>query len=128
MRTTIADVARRAGVSTATVSRVLNGKGPIDADTRARVEAAMKELNYTPNLTARHLGQGKGYLIGLVLPDIANPFFPLMAKGAGDVASQHGYTLVLANSDGNEETEAEALRALLARRVDGILLIPAATG
>lgn len=126
MRITIADVARRARVSTATVSRALNGKGSIDVDTRARVEAAMKELNYTPNLTARHLGQGKGYMIGLVLPDIANPFFPLVARGAGDVATQHGYTLVLANSDGNEQTEADALRALLGRRVDGILLAPAA--
>lgn len=126
MSVTIADVAKLVGVSTATVSRVLNGKATVDPETRARVQEAMRELNYTPNLSARQLGTGQSMMLGLVLPDITNPFFPLVARGAGDAAHQSGYTLVLANSDGDPRLEEEALRALIGRRVDGIIVAPAA--
>lgn len=124
-RVTIADVARHAGVSTATVSRMLNGKGAIDPATRSRIEAAVRTLNYTPNPAARQLGSGLSHMVGLVLPDIANPFFPLVARGASDVARQRGYTVVLANSDGDPEIEADAARALLGQRVDGVIVAPA---
>jgi LacI family transcriptional regulator len=119
---TIRDVARRAGVSVATVSRVISENGyPVAARTRHRVRAAASALEYSPNLIARGLKKRASGIIGLIFPDITNPFYPAVARGAEDVARQHGYTVVLCNTD--EELSRESLYLDLLRRlwIDGFL-------
>lgn len=95
---TIKDVAGAAGVSVATVSRVLNDNGYVHEETRTRVIAAMAKLNYYPNEVARSLYKRESRLIGLLLPDITNPFFPQLARGA-DELNREGYRLIFGNSD-----------------------------
>jgi LacI family transcriptional regulator len=119
---TIRDVAKRAGVSVATVSRVLNETGYVHADTKAAVEKAIKELNYKPNRVARSLYKKSSRLIGLILPDITNPFFPELARAVEDVAHQYGYTVVLCNSDGNLEKERNYLDVLIQNHADGLIV------
>ena len=121
-RVNIADVAREAGVSAQTVSRALNNKGEISVETRGRVLEIVERLGYRPNTLARGLVTQKTSTIGLVVPDIANPFFSEVARGAEDAAHQAGYTLLLCNSRENPVREMEALRTLEAQRVDGIIL------
>src|SRR4051794_20653030 len=94
---TIADVARAAGGSQVTVSRVLNDRGGAGSETRARVLAAAKALQYRPNAFAKGLKIGQSQTIGVVVPDITNPFFPEIIRGAELVARQEGYTLLLGN-------------------------------
>lgn len=120
---TIRDVAKRAGVSVATVSRVLNETGYVHADTKAAVKKAIKELNYKPNHVARSLYKKSSRLIGLILPDITNPFFPELARAVEDVAHQYGYTVVLCNSDGNLEKEKNYLDVLTQNHADGLIVI-----
>lgn len=121
-RITIADVAREAGVSAQTVSRALNNKGEIGPETRRRVLETVERLGYRPNTLARGLVTRKTSTIGLVVPDIANPFFSEVARGAEDVAHQEGYSLLLCNTMEKPAREMEALRTLEAQRVDGIIL------
>jgi len=122
---TVHDVARRAGVSTSTVSHVVNGTRFVSDELRERVLAAMRELDYTPNAAARMLTLKRSRTIGLIVSDIRNPFFASVARGVEDVAQELGYTVVLCNSDESAEREAACLTALESRAVDGVLLASA---
>ncbi len=122
----IYDVARESGVSVFTVSAVVNKKSHVGKKLRERVEAAIRKLSYRPNLLARSLAKQKTLTIGMIVPDIANPFFPMVVRGAEDAAQKHGYNLLLCNSDDTQVKEESALELLLSKRVDGILLTKAA--
>jgi LacI family transcriptional regulator len=119
---TIADVAREAGVSTQTVSRVLNGKDEISPSTRESVMEVIERLGYRPNSVARSLVTNRTYAIGLTVPDICNPFFPDIARGAEDAARERGYEIFLCNTVEDPGREETVLRALEDRRVDGAII------
>ena len=119
---TIIEVAERAQVSIGTVSNVLRGTARVSAALRERVETAIRELDYHPNEIARSLKVNQTYMLGMVLPDITNPFFPEMIRGAEDQAFMRGYLLVTANTDEQGERERRVIAMLRSRRVDGILL------
>lgn len=121
----IYDVARESRVSVFTVSAVVNNKSHVGNKLRERVDAAIRKLNYRPNLLARSLAKQKTHTIGMVVPDIANPFFPMVVRGAEDAAQKRGYNLLLCNSDDNQAKEESAIELLLSKRVDGILLTKA---
>jgi LacI family transcriptional regulator len=121
----IYDVAREARVSVFTVSAVVNHKSHVGKKLRDRVDAAIRKLNYRPNLLARGLAKQKTHTIGMIVPDIANPFFPMVVRGAEDAAQKRGYNLLLCNSDDSQAKEESALELLLSKRVDGILLTKA---
>lgn len=122
----IYDVARVSGVSVFTVSAVVNKKAHVGKRLRERVESAIRKLNYRPNLIARSLAKRRTHTIGMIVPDIANPFFPMVVRGAEDAAQKHGYNLLLCNSDDSLDKEERAVELLLSQRVDGILLTKAA--
>ncbi len=122
----IYDVARESEVSVFTVSAVVNNKSHVGKKLRERVEAAIRKLNYRPNLVARSLAASRTHTIGMIVPDIANPFFPMVVRGAEDAARKHGYNLLLCNSDDSLDQEEQAIELLLSKRVDGILLTKAA--
>ncbi len=119
------DVSRRAGVSTATTSRVLTGKGRVSEALRHRVLAAVDALGYTPDRIARSMTLGRTMTIGLVVSDVTNPFFTSVARGVEDAAREGGYGILLCNTDEDPEIEKTQLNILRERRVDGILLAPA---
>ncbi|MDN6625875.1 MAG: LacI family transcriptional regulator [Pisciglobus halotolerans] len=118
---TIKEVAKLAGLSVATVSRALNNSGYVGAESRRKVEAAIKELDFYPSEVARSLYQKKSKLIGLLLPDIANPFFPLLAKGAEDAVNQRGYSLIFGNVQDSIEKEEEYLKIFEQNNIAGVL-------
>ena len=118
----IYDVAREARVSVFTVSAVINRKGRVSATLSRRVEAAIRKLDYRPNLLARSLARQQTHTIGMVVTDIANPFFPAIVRAAEDSAQKAGYSILLCNSDDKQDKEATYLELLLSRRVDGIIL------
>ena len=118
----IYDVAKRAGVSVFTVSAVINKTGQSSVALQRRVEAAIRQLNYRPNLLARSLAKQKTHTLGMIVTDIANPFFPLVVRGAEDTAQKAGYSILLCNSDNQREKEEMYLDLLISKRVDGILL------
>lgn len=118
----IYDVAREARVSVFTVSAVINKTGRVSATLGRRVEAAILKLNYRPNLLARSLAKQQSHTLGMVVTDIANPFFPAIVRGAEDTAQKAGYSVLLCNSDDKQEKEAVYLELLLSKRVDGIIL------
>ncbi|WP_096187179.1 LacI family DNA-binding transcriptional regulator [Evansella halocellulosilytica] len=120
--TTIRDVAKHANVSVATVSRVINKKGYVSKEAEKAVLASIKELNYQPNSVARSLYHKTSGMIGLILPDITNPFFPELARAIEDVALTYGYTVVLCNTDEEVEKERKYLDALKQKYVDGVIL------
>jgi LacI family transcriptional regulator len=120
-------VAERAGVSTASVSRYLNGKR-VSPGAEKRIVAAVEALGYAPSRVARGLKLRHTMTIGMVIPDITNPFFPAVVRGVEDTARLAGYSLVLMNAGEDEDREWECLRALLAQRCDGALLIMAPIG
>jgi LacI family transcriptional regulator len=122
---TISDVAKRAGVSAMTVSRVVNGTGHTSAQTRARVESAIAELGYVPNALARQLRSKRTKTIALLVADISNPYFTTIARGVEDFFVAHGYVVMYCNTDENEAEETQYLLALIERQVDGVLLVPA---
>mgnify|MGYP000164651422 CR=1 FL=1 len=122
---TISDVAQRAGVSTMTVSRVINNTGYSSVETRTRVEAAIAELGYVPNALARQLRSKRTKTLALVVSDISNPFFTTIARGVEDVAVRHGFSVMYCNTDESESEEAQYLLMLVERQVDGVLLVPA---
>jgi LacI family transcriptional regulator len=122
---TIRDVAKRAGVSTMTVSRVLNNSGYVSSDARQRIEAAITELGYVPNSLARSLRSKRTRSLALILTDVTNPFFTTMARGVEDAASHHGFNLILCNTDESEDKQTRYITVLLEKRVDGVLLVPA---
>jgi LacI family transcriptional regulator len=121
----IYDVAKRARVSVFTVSSVINKRDQVSAPLRRRVEAAIRELNYRPNLLARSLAKQQTHTIGIIVPDISNPFFPLLVRGVEDAAQKAGYSILLCNSDNQKAKEEDYLELLLSKRVDGILLTEA---
>ena len=121
---TVSDVAKRAGVSTMTVSRVINNSGYISQETRERVEKAIAELGYVPNALARSFRSKQTCLLALVLPDITNPFWTTIARGVEDTASRNGFHVILCNTDESPEKEANYINVLLQRRVDGIIIAP----
>lgn len=122
---TIRDVARLAGVSTMTVSRVVNNSGYTSPATRLRVERAVEELGYVPNAVARHLRSKQTKAIALVVSDITNPFFTTIARGVEDLAGERGFAVMFCNTDESDDEEARYLRLLIERQVDGVLLVPA---
>ncbi len=124
---TVLDVAKRAGVSPMTVSRVVNGSGPVSPKLRARVERALKETGYVPNTVARNLRTKRTDTIGLVMPDITNPFFTHVVRGMEVAAREAGLLLLLTNTDQRPDEEARVVSMLLQRQVDGMLAIPAGT-
>src|SRR5215813_14131417 len=118
----IYDVAREARVSVFTVSAVINHKGRVSATLERRVAAAIQKLGYRPNLLARSLAKQQTHTIGMVVTDIANPFFPAIVRAAEDAAQKAGYSVLLCNSDDKQEKEALYLELLISKRVDGIIL------
>ncbi len=119
---TIRDVANRAGVSTATVSRVLAGIGHPKAETVAAVVAAVEALDYRPSSVARSLRMKRTYTFGLIITDIANPFFPELVKTADDAARVAGYSIVLGSTDYEEHRAVHYLELMTDRRVDGLIV------
>ncbi|SCY02457.1 transcriptional regulator, LacI family [Paenibacillus polysaccharolyticus] len=119
--TTIKDVANLAGVSVATVSRVINDRGYVHADTRKKVEEAVKALHFSPNEVARSLYTRKSKLIGLLLPDIANPYFPQLARGVEDRMQEQDYRLIFGNSDEDEGKEQDYIQTFIQNNVVGVI-------
>jgi len=122
---TISDVAKRAGVSAMTVSRVVNGTGHTSAQTRTRVESAIDELGYVPNALARQLRSKRTKTIALLVSDISNPYFTTIARGVEDFFVAHGYSVMYCNTDEDADEEEQYLLTLIERQVDGVLLVPA---
>lgn len=122
--TSIKDVAKAAGVSTATVSRVLANNAPIKAETRKRVLEAVARLNYRPNLIARSLRAQKSTKIGLVVSDIRNPFFTAIGRAVEDAAYEQGYSVLMCNTDENPEKEELYLNLLYDENVAGVIFSP----
>ena len=125
---TIGDVARRAGVSTATVSRVLAGLGGARAETRERVLDAARDLGYRPSGVARSLKRRTTQTLGLIITDIENPFFPQLVRAVEDVAREHGFALLLCNATDDPDREASYLDLLVDRRVDGVVIAVSGLG
>jgi len=126
-RTTIRDVARAAGVSINTVSRALNGKPDINPETKRLILEAAARLNYTPNKLARGLRSKKTGVIGVIVADIANPFFSAVVKGMGKAAKVLGYSIILQDTSENYENEEEAILIMQSEQVDGVLITPVQT-
>lgn len=121
-RVTIRDVARRAGVSHQTVSRVINNKAEISPSTRARVLEAIRELNYRPSRTAQGLAKQRTQVVGFVVPNIANPYFAEVASGVQSLARQHEYNVFLGSTNWDPVEELRLLYSLADQPVDGIIL------
>jgi LacI family transcriptional regulator len=122
---TIIEVAKRADVSIATVSNVIRGTRRVSPELTERVQAAIRELNYSPNEIARSLKVRQTRMLAMVLPDITNPFFPEIIRGAEDTAFERGYFLLTANTDEQIGRERRIVAALRSYRVDGVLLASA---
>ncbi len=120
----IREVAKRAGVSLGTVSNVLNRPEIVAEETRRRVQIAIEEIGFVPNGSARQLRVGRSQHIGLVVLDVANPFFTEVARGVEDLANQAGYVVILCNSDDSVEKENNYLQVLEQQRTQGVLITP----
>ncbi|MGT2907668.1 catabolite control protein A [Streptococcus dentiloxodontae] len=120
---TIYDVAREAGVSMATVSRVVNGNKNVKENTRKRVLEVIDRLDYRPNAVARGLASKKTTTVGVVIPNIANSYFSALAKGIDDIAAMYKYNIVLASSDEDDDKEINVINTLFAKQVDGIIFM-----
>jgi len=122
---TMRDVANLVGVSVMTVSRVLHDDPRITEETKRRVREAVVHLGYLRNDTARNLRIGRGAgAVGLVISNLANPFYSQLALGVGDEAERHGLTVMLVNAGGDTDREARLVADLLSRRVEGIIIAP----
>lgn len=121
-------VAKEAGVSASTVSRVLSGTVPVTDETRIRVKAAIAKLNYQPNAFAQGLKGGRIQTIGLVIPNVRNLVFPAAIRGIEDTAKQHGYNVVLCNTDEDIEKERFYIESLRRRLIDGFIFSTARPG
>jgi len=122
MTITIKDIARKANVSITTVSRVINQKSEgIGESTRKKVLAIIEELDYRPNTIARSMITKQTNTIGLIIPDIRNPFFPELVRGVEDLANQHAYNVFLCNTDGDPKRELEYVSLMKEKNVDGII-------
>ncbi len=123
MTVTIYDVAREAGVSMATVSRVVNNNPNVKPQTRKKVFEAIERLGYRPNAVARGLASKKTTTVGVVIPDISNPIFAEVARGIEDIANMYHYNIILCNSDKKKEKEIRLINTLLEKQVDGLLFM-----
>jgi LacI family transcriptional regulator len=124
MMANIQDVAKRAGVSISTVSRVLNGRNHVNEDVVARVRRAAQELQYQPSRAARALRANHATIIGLLITDIQNPFFTALVRGVEDVAQRNGYSLILCNTDEDPQKERQYIEVMCAERVAGAIIAP----
>ena len=122
MKVTISDVAKLAGVSTATVSHTINSTRYVSGETKEKVYKAIAELGYTPDASARSFRTGKKKTIGFIVPDISNKFFATMIESVENYLSSHGYHLIIANTKENPEREENNVRLLAAGLVDGLLI------
>ncbi len=120
--TTMNDIAKMAGVSQATVSRVLNGSAGVNPEKRALVMEAVRKTGFTVNTSARTLAAQKSFLIGVVVPDLKNPYFTDVLAEIEQYASLNGFSIILANSAGEQFKEKDILRSMRSRQVDGILV------
>jgi len=120
---TIKQIAERAGVSTATVSYAINNSSGVSPEVRERILRIVRELKFHPNAVARGLRTKKTKTVGMIIPDITNPFFPGLVRGAEDVLRNAGYTLIVGNSDSDASKEDEYYRTFSARQVEGLLII-----
>lgn len=124
MGITITDIAKKSGVSLATVSRVLNNSGYVKAETREKVLSAIKDTNYTPSAIARSLSKSETNTIGVVVPDITNSYFGEIIKGISEVAEALNLNIILFNTDDNLEKELKALDLLKGQRIQGVIMTP----
>ncbi len=124
-RTTLKDVAAMAGVSVATVSYVLNGTGSVSTEVAERVRAVVDRLGYRPNSMAQAMRTGRTATLGLILPDLLNPFFPGLARSVDAVARKLGYCTFLADTNISPEVEEDVMRNFVRRGVDGVIWFPA---
>src|SRR5690348_7870800 len=126
-RVKLADVARAAGVHPGTASRALNPatRDQVSRATSKRVVRAAERLGYVPNTLARGLRTARSYIVGMVVPDVTNPLFPPMVRGAEQILSRAGYTLVLTDTDNNAVTERRQIELLRARGTDGFIVATA---
>ena len=125
MPITIKDVAAKAGVSVSTASRIMGGYGYSSDKARKKVQAASKELGYRPNLIAKSMVKRRTKTIGLLVTDIANPFFLSLIDSVESNARKYGYNILLSNTDESGQEEVDAVLAMVERRVDGLLIVPA---
>ncbi|HEV2174500.1 MAG TPA: LacI family DNA-binding transcriptional regulator, partial [Nitrospira sp.] len=116
------DIARDLGVSVVTVSKVLRNHSDISEETRERVLARIKEVDYRPNIAARSLVTGRTYLVGLVVPSLLHPFFAEIAKALSENLRQHGYYLIISSSEEDPELEEQEINHLLERRLDTLII------
>jgi len=121
---TMKDIAEKAGVSQSTVSRVLSGNSSVSPEKRQIVMEWVRLLEYRPSYSAQILASKKSYLIGLILPDLGNPFFIEITRQVERLASRQGYNLILCNSEGDQRKERNSFQSIRARHVDGILIVP----
>ncbi|MEU6062511.1 LacI family DNA-binding transcriptional regulator [Streptomyces sp. NPDC047097] len=124
MRVSLKDVALRAGVSIKTVSNVVNNYQHVTPAMRARVQQAIDELGYRPNMTARHLRKGRTGIIALALPELGNPYFAELAAAVIDAAAEHDYIVLLDHTGGRREQELLVSQGFRARVIDGLILSP----
>ncbi len=122
---TIRDVAKQAGVSMITVSRVINEIGYVKATTRARIMQAIQELNYVPNLHARSLRSKRTQTLALLITDVTNPFWTTVARGVEDKAAENNFSVILCNTDEDLEKERSYVKVVIEKRVDGVIVAPA---
>ncbi|WP_213807396.1 LacI family DNA-binding transcriptional regulator [Granulicella sp. dw_53] len=120
------DVAALAGVSTMTVSRALSGSANVTEEVRDRIETAVRKLNYHPNEVARSLRHQRSKQIGIIVPNLLDPFFATCAHGASTIAKKNGYSVVIALSDDDSSVEREQVLSMARRHVEGIVLLPGA--
>ena len=121
---TIKDVAKLAGVSICTVSRALANKENITPKTMEKVLSAVRELDYKPNYSARSLKIGSTDTLGLIVPDITNPYYPKVAKSIEEYAEKKGYMILLCNSNEDLNKEKRLVDTLKKRNVDGVIILP----
>ncbi len=123
IKITIKDVAKRAGVSISTVSRVINDSKPVSDEVKQRVLDAIRDTSYRPNQLARGLVLRKSNIIGMIIPDIANPYYASIVEGAEEIANMYGYTLLLCNTHGELHKEIEYLNLMADKQADGLLFM-----
>jgi len=121
---TISDVAKQAGVSPVTVSRVINDTGNVSAATQEKVKRAIEELGYVPSVMARSLRSKRTRTLALIVPDVTNPFWTTVARGVEDAAQSRGYSVFLHNTDENPVKQQRYLGVVVAQRVDGVIIAP----
>lgn len=126
MAVTVKDVAKHAGVSTATVSRVINNDSRISGATKTKVLESMEALDYKLNSIARSLKTNRTYTIGFICPELSNTFNMTLAKGMEDELRKFGYNVIICNSNESVDEEKERIRLLIEKCIDGIIIIPAA--